>query len=90
MSDYTYETISPQQGVKQLLAELLETREVDAVLVQAATPWSALPMPHLFTRPEAMEKIVPLCPAAPFNAARQAAQELRESIGKTIALVLKP
>lgn len=85
-----YDSQAPQEGAKRFLKELLDKKVVDAVLTLAATPWSPLPMPSLFVRSGDMERIMPLAPVAPFNAARQAAQVLRESTGKRIALVLKP
>ncbi len=84
------EKIGPVDGIKKLLTDLMEKGLVDGVMVPAATPWSSLPMPHLFTKPEEMTLMSPLAPAAPFNAARQAAQVLSEDTGKKMALVLKP
>ncbi|MFH1156334.1 MAG: Coenzyme F420 hydrogenase/dehydrogenase, beta subunit C-terminal domain [Pseudomonadota bacterium] len=89
-SDTLYSSQPPHEGTIQFLKDLLGKKVVDAVLTLAATPWSCLPMPSLFVREDDMELILPLAPAAPFNAARQAAQVMRQSIGKRIALVLKP
>jgi formate dehydrogenase subunit beta len=85
-----YSSTPPAEGARQLLRDLLDKKAVDAVLTPAATPWSALPMPHLFVRSGDMDLARPLAPAAPFNAARQAAQVLRQAAGKRVALVLKP
>ena len=89
-SDTVYSSQSPEQGAGQFLRDLLDKKAVDAVLTLAATPWSPLPMPSLFVRSEDMDRIRPLAPAAPFNAARQAAQATRQATGKRVALVLKP
>ena len=60
MTHYTIDTAaSPAEGLKILLTRLLEERQVDAVVAPAATPWSALPMPHLFTDTAAMDRIAP-------------------------------
>lgn len=91
MTVYTIETQNPPgAGAKTLVRSLLDKKLVNAVLCPAATPWSELPMPHLLTPGCDTGRIAPLTPSAPFNAARQGAQVLREAIGKRIALVLKP
>lgn len=81
---------SPAAAVKAALSKLLSLNLVDAVLVAAKTPYAALPMPTLFAEAEAMEGIDPLAPAAPFNAARQAAGVCRQATGQRLALVLRP
>lgn len=81
---------SPTEAVQGLLKQMLSTKVVAAVLVQARTPHSALPMPTLFTDPDALDTADPLAPVAPFNAARQAAAVTRRNVGKQIALVLRP
>ncbi|MBU4260318.1 MAG: 4Fe-4S dicluster domain-containing protein [Proteobacteria bacterium] len=81
---------SPTVAVKAALTKLLSQNLVDAVLVAAKSPYSALPMPTLFAEASAMDGIDPLAPAAPFNAARQAATVSRQATGKRLALVLRP
>lgn len=85
-----YKKISPEEGIRKLLDELFSKRLADALFVSAITPWSLLPMPHLFTFLDNMDRLTPLAPAAPFNAAVQAAQVLREVLDKKVALVLRP
>lgn len=89
MTDYLIDDTAPQ-GAKTLVRMLLDKKQVAAVLCPAATPWSKLPMPYLLVPGSDTDRIAPLTPAAPFNAARQGAQVLREATGKKIALVLKP
>jgi formate dehydrogenase subunit beta len=71
---------------EKLLAEKL----VDGILAAAPTPYSPLPMPILFTDPAQVKTATPLAPAAPFNAARQAASVTRHETGRRLALVLRP
>jgi formate dehydrogenase subunit beta len=78
------------EAVKTALTRLLSQDLVDAVLVAAKSPYSALPMPTLVAEASAMDGIDPLAPAAPFNAARQAATVSRQATGKRLALVLRP
>jgi formate dehydrogenase subunit beta len=80
----------PAAAVRSLLQKLLSEKLVDAVLTTAPTPYSPLPMPTLFTDPEKMEAVDPLAPAAPFNAARQAAIVARHPDRYRLALVLRP
>lgn len=80
----------PNAAAAGFLRRLLETGRADAVFVQARTPYSQLPMPGLIADPAHMEAARPLAPAAPFNAARQAARLLRHPTGRTVALVLRP
>ncbi len=81
---------TPVTAVKSVIKKLLSEKIVDAVLIVARTPHSELPMPTLFTDPEKMNAIDPLAPAAPFNAARQAATVIKHPTGKRTALVLRP
>jgi formate dehydrogenase (coenzyme F420) beta subunit len=89
-----YTVLENEQGapaaVAAFLKKMLEQKVVDAVFVAAKTPYSSLPMPSLFCDPEKLHAAVPLAPAAPFNAARQASSLLRQDAKKKIALVLRP
>lgn len=80
----------PKDTVRAMLKSLLEQSMADAVMVQAQTPWSALPMPTLFTDPSKMDGVDPLAPAAPVSGARQAVSLTRNPSGKKIAMVLRP
>ncbi|MBU0698972.1 MAG: 4Fe-4S dicluster domain-containing protein [Proteobacteria bacterium] len=80
----------PIAAVRTVLESILVHKLADAVLVAARTPYSALPMPTLFTRPEKMNAVDPLAPVAPFNAARQAAAVTKHPSGKRVVLVLRP
>lgn len=80
----------PVAAVRTVLESILARKLADAVLVAARSPYSALPMPTLFTEPEKMEAVDPLAPVAPFNAGRQAAAITKRPTGKRLALVLRP
>ena len=77
-------------AVRWLLKKMLTENKVDAVFVMAKTPYSLLPMPMLISDPDNLDSADPLAPAAPFNAARQAAALLRHDTDKKIAFVLRP
>jgi formate dehydrogenase subunit beta len=81
---------SSEAAVKAVLRAMLTQGLLDAVLVPARTPYSPLPMPTLIADPEKLDSAMPLAPAAPFNAARQAAAVARKPLGKKIAVVLRP
>jgi formate dehydrogenase subunit beta len=81
---------NPQAAIRAVLAAMLSAKLVDAVLVAARTPYSALPMPTLCSDPAKLESADPLAPVAPFNAARQAASLLRHDSGRRVAVVLRP
>jgi formate dehydrogenase subunit beta len=79
-----------QSAVSGFLKKMLTEKTVNGILAAAATPYSALPMPTLFTDPEKIVHADPLAPVAPFNTARQAASILRHETGKRLAVVLRP
>ncbi len=81
---------SPTDTVTGLLHRMLTQHMIDAVLVQAPTPYSKLPLPMLVTDPEQLAGAEPLAPVAPFNAARQAAAVTRHAVNQRIALVMRP
>jgi formate dehydrogenase (coenzyme F420) beta subunit len=81
---------NPATAVSSLLGRILSESLADAVLVSARTPHSPLPMPAVITDPDQIEAADPLAPAAPFNAARQAASILRHESGRRTVLVLRP
>jgi formate dehydrogenase subunit beta len=81
---------NPQAAIRSVLRGLLSAKLVDAVMVAARTPYSALPMPALCSDPAKLEAADPLAPVAPFNAARQAASLLRHDSGRRVAVVLRP
>jgi len=81
---------NPSAAVRTIVQNMLSEKLVDSVLVLSRTPYSSLPMPTLITDPEKMEQAEPLAPAAPFNAARQAASVLKYPTGKKVAVVLRP
>lgn len=80
----------PAQALVSCLQKLLTEKAVDLVMAPGYNPHSALPMPTLFADPAAMSSADILTPAAPFNAARQAASLIRQPAGKQLALVLRP
>lgn len=92
MSNYvTLKTSAdPSETATMLLQKMLSDNLVDAILIAARTPYSALPMPTLFSDPAKMDALDPLAPVAPFNAARQAAAVLKHQTGKRVAVVLRP
>ncbi|MBU2551348.1 MAG: 4Fe-4S dicluster domain-containing protein [Proteobacteria bacterium] len=77
-------------AVKELLKSILEKGRAEAVLVPAATPYSPLPMPTLITDPAGIDDSAPLAPAAPFNAARLAANLARRPTGHGLVMLLRP
>lgn len=85
-----YKNTSPGSGAKEFLIALLANHHIDALFAPAETPWSPLPMPHLFTSTDNTDRLAPLAPVMPLNAATQAAQVLKEPNGKRIGIVLKP
>ncbi len=82
----------PAAAFRLLLRAVLESGAAKAVLAMAPTDHGPLPMPTLFTDPDALDAAGadPLAPAAPFNAARQAASLARVDPGEKIAVVLRP
>ena len=80
----------PATAVRQMLKKLLEANVVDAVMVAALTPYSALPMPTLIADPELMDQAEPLAPVTAVSAARTASQLTRADTGRRLALVLRP
>lgn len=92
MSNYTTlkTNADPTNTVRSLLQKMLSRDLVDSVMVAAKTPYSALPMPTLFSDPAKMDGVDPLAPVAPFNAARQATAVLKHQTGKRVAVVLRP
>ncbi|MBW1895018.1 MAG: Coenzyme F420 hydrogenase/dehydrogenase, beta subunit C-terminal domain [Deltaproteobacteria bacterium] len=85
-----YKNKSAEDGAREFLRTLLSENLIDGLFAPAVTPWSLLPMPHLFTSADNTDRLTPLAPVAPFNAATQAAQVLAEASGKRVAVVLKP
>ncbi|MBU3981600.1 MAG: 4Fe-4S dicluster domain-containing protein [Proteobacteria bacterium] len=81
---------NPSETIRSVLKNMLSEKLVDVVLVPFKTEYSSLPMPTLIADPEKMLQAQPLAPAAPFNAARQAASVLRYPTGKKVAVVLRP
>ena len=81
---------NPQAAIRSVLSALLSAKLVDAVMVAARNPYSALPMPTLCSDPAKLEAADPLAPVAPFNTARQAASLLRHDAGRCVAVVLRP
>lgn len=82
--------MSSVDSVKTVMQKLLTENIVDSVLAASGTPYSTLPMPTLISDPAKMDRVDPLAPAAPLNAARQAAKVTGHPTGKKIALVLRP
>jgi formate dehydrogenase (coenzyme F420) beta subunit len=81
----------PNRAAAAALAQLLRDGVVDAVLAPAANVWSELPMPTLFTDPEALSaRALPLAPAAAVSMATQSARASRGRAGHRLAAVLKP
>ncbi len=81
---------NPQETTNSLLAQMLNKNLVQAVLAPATTPYSALPMPALFSSPGDLERAAPLAPVAGISAATQAGRISRAPSNALTAAVLRP
>jgi formate dehydrogenase subunit beta len=91
MNRYTDQSESYKgQSVKKLAIELLKSDIASCVFIPYRTGYSKIPMPSLISDSEKTDGIDPLAPCAPFNSAKQAASVLKYSMGKNIALFLRP
>jgi len=69
---------------------LLETEEIQALLVPQHLPMKNMVMPTLVTDPNHLHGVDPLAPAFPMNAARIVSRLTRKPMGAKVAAVLRP
>lgn len=85
-----YKKKPSENGAGSFLQMLLSENLIDGLVCPAVTPWSLLPMPHLFTSVDNTKNLTPLAPVAPLSSATQAARVLKQTSERKIAVVLKP
>lgn len=85
-----YKKEPSENGAGKFLQMLLSENLIDGLVCPAITPWSLLPMPHLFTSVDNTKNLTPLAPVAPLSAATQAARVLKHASERKLAIVLKP
>jgi len=69
---------------------ILETEEIQSLLVPQHLPMKNMVMPTLVTDPNHLTGVDPLSPAFPMNAAKIVSRLTRKSMGAKVAAVLRP
>ncbi len=69
---------------------VLETDDINAILVPQHLSMKNMVMPTLVTDPEQLNGVDPLAPAFPMNAAKIVSRLTRKQMGSKIAVVLRP
>jgi formate dehydrogenase subunit beta len=69
---------------------LLETDDIQSLLVPQHLPMKDMVMPTLVTDPSQLDGVDPLAPAFPMNAAKIVARLTRKPMGAKVAVVLRP
>jgi formate dehydrogenase subunit beta len=77
-------------SLRKFLGDILNTDDIEAVLVPQQLPMRNMVMPTLVTGPSQLAGVDPLAPAFPMNAARIVSRLARKPIGAKIAAVLRP
>ena len=77
-------------SLRRLFEDILNTDDIEAVLVPQQLPMKNMIMPTLVTRPSQFSGVDPLAPAFPMNAARIVSRLARKPAGGKIAAVLRP
>jgi formate dehydrogenase subunit beta len=77
-------------SMRALLRNILELDEIGGLLAPARIPGNATVMPTLLADSEQLERVEPLTPAFPINAAKLVSRLTRKSAGQKIAALLRP
>ena len=77
-------------SLRGFFKDLLETEEIQSLLVPQHLPMKDMVMPTLVTDPSHLDGVDPLAPAFPMNTAKIAARLTRKPMGAKVAAVLRP
>ncbi len=77
-------------SLRGFFENILETEEIQALLVPQHLPMKNMVMPTLVTDPNQLYGVDPLAPAFPLNAAKIVSRLTRKPIGAKIAAVMRP
>jgi formate dehydrogenase subunit beta len=78
------------KALRQLFKAVLKQEEISAVLAPMRLPMKNMVMPTLITDPEHLDRVDPLSPAFPMNAAKVISKLTRKASGGKVAAVLRP
>ena len=79
----------PLGALQNFFRSLLETEEIQAILVPQILPMKNMVMPVLISDPERLDGVDPLSPAFPMNGAKIVSRLTRKPIGGKVAVVLR-
>jgi formate dehydrogenase subunit beta len=77
-------------SLRGFFKDLLETEEIQSLLVSQHLPMKDMVMPTLVTDPSQLDGVDPLAPAFPMNGAKIVARLTRKPMGAKVAAVLRP
>jgi len=77
-------------SLRGFFKDLLETEDIQSLLVPQHLPMKDMVMPTLVTDPSYLDGVDPLAPAFPMNAAKIVARLTRKPMGAKVAAVLRP
>jgi formate dehydrogenase subunit beta len=77
-------------SLREFFKRVLETDDINAILVPQHLPMKNMVMPTLVTDPDQLNGVDPLAPAFPMNAAKIVSRLTRKPIGSKVAVVLRP
>jgi len=77
-------------SLRGFFKDLLETEEIQSLLVPQHLPMKDMVMPTLVTDPGHLDGVDPLAPAFAMNAAKIVARLTRKPMGAKVAAVLRP
>ncbi len=77
-------------SLREFFKDLLETEDIQSLLVPQHLPMKDMVMPTLVTDPSHLDGVDPLAPAFPMNAAKIVARLTRKPMGAKVAAVLRP
>jgi formate dehydrogenase subunit beta len=77
-------------SLRGFFKDLLETGDIQSLLVPQHLPMKDMVMPTLVTDPSHLDRVDPLAPAFPMNAAKIVARLTRKPMGAKVAALLRP
>lgn len=77
-------------SLRAFFKRVLETDDINAILVPQHLSMKNMVMPTLVTDPDQLNGVDPLAPAFPMNAAKIVSRLTRKPIGSKVAVVLRP
>ena len=77
-------------SLQSFFKDILETDEIQSLLVPQHLPMKNMVMPTLVTDPNHLNRVDPLSPAFPMNAAKIVSRLTRKPMGAKVAAVLRP